>query len=129
MSSSESEASDLFSSSEMSRDEHDEYELIELLDGNYPSVKYLEIEFNLAHLDMDPSDAEVEITLRDTLHRNVRAKSTVYTIRDPAELEQVGVSIGRCSSIQKLGMRMGQMYHVDALNPEACQCIETRLWV
>ena len=124
MSSNESEATELFSSSEMSRDEHDEYELIELLDGNYPSVKYLEIKFNLTHLDMDPSDAEVEITLRDTLLRSAWPKY-VYTIRDPAELEQLGVYIGRCSSIRKLGMRMGVMYHVDVLNPEACQCIET----
>eukprot|EP00956_Cyclotella_meneghiniana_P029375 scaffold70865_cov27-Cyclotella_meneghiniana.AAC.4 len=115
MSSNEDEAS------ETSRP-HDES--IELLDRNDQLVEYLDINFYLDDVNVDPSDA-VEIILYDEDCSEVGRFS--YTLSDPAEWERLGGAIGCCSSIQDIRLDKfdGEMDQIDALDQEVHQCIGT----
>eukprot|EP00956_Cyclotella_meneghiniana_P018374 scaffold30535_cov38-Cyclotella_meneghiniana.AAC.3 len=104
---------------------HAHDELIELLDRNEPKGKRLTIKFYLDDVDVDPSDAAVEITLRDAKYSDI-ARFT-YTLGDPAEWERLGSAIARCCSLYDVEMMKeeGGIDQIGALNRDVYQCIET----
>eukprot|EP00956_Cyclotella_meneghiniana_P031920 scaffold85549_cov22-Cyclotella_meneghiniana.AAC.1 len=96
---------------------HDE--TIELLERIDSPVNRLDVGLNFDDVDY----LQLEITFLEKWDEI--ARRFTCTLSDPAEWEQLGRAIGRCSSIQEVEMRKveGEINQIDDLNQEVYQCI------